>query len=81
MPDEHLVLDGHALTEETMRGYLTARADLRADLDFDEPANPRLVTYRAAEKIHEIRMKDPHVAAELNVLCYGRRIHHLFNPC
>lgn len=60
-----------------MGGCLTARADVRANLDFDEPATPRLVTNRAVERIHEIRTKDPHVAAELNVLCYGRRNHHL----
>src|SRR5947209_1369734 len=72
------VLDGHALTDETMRGYLTAHADLGADLDFEEPANPRLFTNRPAVKIREIGMNVPHVAAELNVLCYGRRIRHLF---
>ena len=71
MSDEHLVLDGHALADETMRGYLAARADLGADLDFDKGADPRVVTNLASVQIHDIRMKDPHIAAELDVLRYG----------
>jgi hypothetical protein len=71
MSDEHLVLDGHALADETMRRYFAARTNSSAHLDFDEGTNPGLVANRAAVQVDEIRMKDPHIAAKLNVLRYG----------
>ena len=66
VPDEHLVLDGHALADEGVALDLAAGADPRATLDLDEGTDPRLVADRAAVEIGE--RADDDIDAEIDVV-------------
>src|SRR5689334_9386659 len=66
MPDEHVVLDRHALAKERVRRDLAATSDLDALLDLDERTDTRLIADLAAIRVDE--RIDLDVVAELNVI-------------
>jgi len=53
MADETLILDGHALADESVTGNFAPLADDRAALDFNERADTRAVADSAAVEIDE----------------------------
>jgi hypothetical protein len=67
--DENFIFNGDSLTDKRVRRNLAARAYLCSCLDLDECTDPGLIADHTAIKVHQVRMKYPDVAADLNVLC------------
>ena len=76
MADEHLVLNDHTFANKCMRGNLAPRADRSVLLNFDERADPGLVTYAAAVEIDLVWMIYLDVAAKHHRI----RNRHLTHP-
>jgi hypothetical protein len=66
MPDEHVVLDEDALTNECVTGYLAAFSNDRVFLDLDERPNLGLVADLTTIKIDELGQSN--IAANADIL-------------
>jgi hypothetical protein len=60
MTKENLVLDGHALANETVAGNLAAFADDGTALDFDKSADAAVGPDMTVVKINKIRLVNDH---------------------
>jgi hypothetical protein len=61
MADEHLVLDGHTLTDESVTGDLASLANAHALLNLNESTYLGVIIYGTSIEIHE--SIDPDVIA------------------
>ena len=67
MADKNLLFDGDTFTNEGVRRDLASGSDGCVFLNLDEGPDLRLITNRAAVKIHQTGVEDPDVLAELYI--------------
>ena len=77
MPDEDIVFDYYAFTDERVTGDLHVSADAGIFLDFDKGPDTAVVSNRAAVEVDECVIG--HVAAKLYVRGDTTEFHFLFS--